>query len=892
MSIFRDLKSTTYSELKNTFHGTKDFHNTLKSPIRLISPSRQVRGISTSLYRTRRPIKYDHFEKYDKVDRTMKRDNSDISNFINTKFQDYDKSLSQAFPSKETIDSQRSNTFNVRNNYSANKTLINNPRKMIGRNLVPKPLFNANNLTSDVMGRNKMRYNPKFRLGIKNKLKIRNVFSPKPIVTSPLSPKDLERISSGRNLYNVKRDLVETAKMRARFKRESIIKKKEVIITVKINDKGEIEKGKHEVDLHAVRWDQELITPNDLKYHKIDKESWRDFSRFIKTRNRTKTAYMGKKKKDEKIPYTYKVKESHIPLDVLFNFEINQIKAEEIVQQVKPKPITFRIIDENDNNPIPQTGRVRFEIEGGGEVLTSFVRKNEEEFFEFLVDFNTNNNKPRSKGKRQPFTTKVSVRKKAMGRTSAMSRHSRLSRATSRQGASSPNCLRVKSRFGNNEKRLSKIVSESGYSSSSVSSRNRNFGGINLNTYREGDSSRNSSNTKQSALKSSLDSSISSEEMRDYMANSGANQPKRPKKNRSSMLVNNFSKFEKANLKFNPNNSKIESMEQMKRVTSVKRSSLKRNNGKKDSKFLGDELKNLEIPQKMLNIPSPAAEQDFGMIQISKLTTMRAKGTPSGLISNKVQEATKKRMTIKSPMKFGRSSQMKIANRSSRLNNNDDFRNQASRIESRISRLNAPGAQAKTESRMSSLFFFDHQNENKVIDIKINNVNKDKFGKAQSKFKDKDQDKKMNSLLRRKNYSKWYIKPTLYHKAMKRTNKKILTKMFDKLEDTIEMYYKDADADVDENKKEQEDLKEKEKILEKMKLTRNPYTKMIKDVKLMKMKRKMDKGTYRFSGRGKKRENGDEEDTEGEGKKDSTDLFDKELNSILIDKKEGEGDEI
>lgn len=50
------------------------------------------------------------FEKYDRVDRTMKRDNSNTSNFINTKFKDYDKSLSQAFPSKETIDSQRSNS--------------------------------------------------------------------------------------------------------------------------------------------------------------------------------------------------------------------------------------------------------------------------------------------------------------------------------------------------------------------------------------------------------------------------------------------------------------------------------------------------------------------------------------------------------------------------------------------------------------------------------------------------------------------------------------------------------------------------------------------------------------------------------------------------------------
>lgn len=89
-------------------------------------------------------------------------------------------------------------------------------------------------------------------------------------------------------------------------------------------------------------------------------------------------------------------------------------------------------------------GSVRFEIEGGGEVLTSFVRKNEEEFFEFLVDFN----KDTKSSKKKPFSTNISVRKKPTQRMSMMSKNSRSSRLgmRSRQGAVSPNLLGVKSR--------------------------------------------------------------------------------------------------------------------------------------------------------------------------------------------------------------------------------------------------------------------------------------------------------------------------------------------------------------------------------------------------------------------------------------------------------------
>ena len=54
----------------------------------------------------------------------------------------------------------------------------------------------------------------------------------------------------------------------------------------------------------------------------------------------------------------------------------------------KPKPITFMIDSNTEDNQIKQN--VKFTIEGGGKAIqTSFVRKNELEFFEFLTDFDT-----------------------------------------------------------------------------------------------------------------------------------------------------------------------------------------------------------------------------------------------------------------------------------------------------------------------------------------------------------------------------------------------------------------------------------------------------------------------------------------------------------------------
>ena len=90
--------------------------------------------------------------------------------------------------------------------------------------------------------------------------------------------------------------------------------------------------------------------------------------------------------------HAFVVKDSEVPLDILFNKEINQIKVEEHQLSQKPKPITFTIQDEqNESQSLRQ--EVRFVIEGGGKAIqTSFVRKNEEEFFEFLNDF-TNPNK-------------------------------------------------------------------------------------------------------------------------------------------------------------------------------------------------------------------------------------------------------------------------------------------------------------------------------------------------------------------------------------------------------------------------------------------------------------------------------------------------------------------
>jgi len=64
------------------------------------------------------------------------------------------------------------------------------------------------------------------------------------------------------------------------------------------------------------------------------------------------------------------------------------VKRDELLMNKKPKLITFTIeesiIGDNFYGP---TESVKFEIEGGGDIVTCFVRKNEEEFFEFINDF-------------------------------------------------------------------------------------------------------------------------------------------------------------------------------------------------------------------------------------------------------------------------------------------------------------------------------------------------------------------------------------------------------------------------------------------------------------------------------------------------------------------------
>jgi diketogulonate reductase-like aldo/keto reductase len=59
-------------------------------------------------------------------------------------------------------------------------------------------------------------------------------------------------------------------------------------------------------------------------------------------------------------------------------------------KNLKPKPITFQILNEEDRKQGEnQVGNVRIEIEGGGKHIdTSFVRKNELAFFEFVEGFN------------------------------------------------------------------------------------------------------------------------------------------------------------------------------------------------------------------------------------------------------------------------------------------------------------------------------------------------------------------------------------------------------------------------------------------------------------------------------------------------------------------------
>ena len=97
---------------------------------------------------------------------------------------------------------------------------------------------------------------------------------------------------------------------------------------------------------------------------------------------------------------------------------------------------------------------------------------------------------------------------------------------------------------------------------------------------------------------------------------------------------------------------KIDSMEYGRELLPEKRNSFKKPDN--NDQFLGNEINNtLDIPSQFNRVHQNGNEE-FGTIKISKLTTMRSKGSPSGLISQKVQAQTNKRMTIKSPVKMVR----------------------------------------------------------------------------------------------------------------------------------------------------------------------------------------------------------------------------------------------
>ena len=58
--------------------------------------------------------------------------------------------------------------------------------------------------------------------------------------------------------------------------------------------------------------------------------------------------------------------------------------------------------------------------------------------------------------------------------------------------------------------------------------------------------------------------------------------------------------------------------------------------------------------------------------------------------------------------------------RNNSIRNNSRLQSQASRIENRISRMNAPISTKDEEiGGFSGMFFFENQNDNKVIDVKI-----------------------------------------------------------------------------------------------------------------------------------------------------------------------------
>lgn len=86
------------------------------------------------------------------------------------------------------------------------------------------------------------------------------------------------------------------------------------------------------------------------------------------------------------------MKDSSIPLDLIFNKDINEYKMEEHRNDQKPKPITFMIQNQYDKHQ-SNIMNVKFEIEGAGKAIqTSFIRNNEQTFFEFLNEFDHESN--------------------------------------------------------------------------------------------------------------------------------------------------------------------------------------------------------------------------------------------------------------------------------------------------------------------------------------------------------------------------------------------------------------------------------------------------------------------------------------------------------------------
>ena len=271
------------------------------------------------------------------------------------------------------------------------------------------------------------------------------------------------------------------------------------------------------------------------------------------------------------------------------------------------------------------------------------------------------------------------------------------------------------------------------------------------------------------------------------MENITLNQPKKPKKNRSSLLVSNFQEFNTSNDK------KIDSVHELNIEPTGKRSSLKKTNRNLLLPNTGNDMFGGDMGN-TLGIPGTDSFQGdtFKIIKMSKLSTMRGGGSPSTLISRQAQEQSIKRMTIKSPINgFSNRNQSSMSRKNyrgggskmkeSRLNS------QASRIEDRISRLNAPEPINAQKNNKSDIFFFENQNENKIIDVQITTGDKSSNQVIQNIRVDQN---KVNAYLKRRNYgSKWFIGPKKWDQVMKKNNQKQLRSMFKNVDESISEEY-------------------------------------------------------------------------------------------------------